>query len=120
MLNKYKDHHKIVSEIALQSGRAYQMALGDPSKAKESREYMSAARDCNWYFQDDADYYGDPILIENEIMDNRFEDAQINTKERIKAYLQYNRNLSGGVYRLTPSSKAKAKCDFNTTKLLED
>jgi len=120
VLNKYKEHHKIISEIALQAGRAHQMALGDPSKAKESVVYMSAARYCNWYFMDSADYYGDPILIDHTIAGNKFKDIQINTKERIKAYLQYNRNLSGGVYRQVYGLKAKALCDFNVTKLLED
>jgi len=120
VLNKYKDHHKIVSEIALQAGRAFQIIFEDPSRAKETTIYMDAALFCNWYFEDDADYYGDPILIDHNIMDNKFEDTQINTKERIKAYLQYNRNLSGGVYRSVYGLKAKALCDFNTTKLLKD
>jgi len=120
VLNKYKDHHKIVSEIALQAGRAHQLAIGDASKAKETTVYMSAALYCNWYFEDDADSYGDPILIDHTITNKQFKDIQINTKERIKAYLQYNRNLSGGVYRQAYGLKAKALCDFNVTKLLED
>jgi len=120
VLNKYKDHHKIVSEIALQTGRAHQMALGDPSKAKETTKFMGAALHCNMYFKNSANSYGDPILIDDYITDNKFKDIQINTKERIKAYLQYNRNLSGGVYRMSGGLERKALCDFNVTKLLED
>jgi len=119
LLDKYKDHHKIVSEIALQSGRAFQIVLENPENARETTKLMSAAQDCNYYFRDDADYYGDPILMDSNIMEYKFEELQLNTKERIKAYLEYNHNLSGGVYRLTPSSKAKAKCDFNVTNLLK-
>jgi hypothetical protein len=119
LLDKYKDHHPIISEIALQSGRAYQVVIQYPSKAKETVNILHAAKDCNYYFQDDADYFGDPILIDHKIMDDKFKDIQLNTKERMRAYLEYNHNLSGGVYRLTPSSKAKAQCDFNTTELLK-
>jgi len=69
--------------------------------------------------RDDADYYGDKIVLDHLIMKYKFEDLQLNTKERIKAYLDYNQNLSGGVYRSVFGLKAKALCDFNVTELLK-
>jgi len=119
LLNKYKDHHKIVSEIALQSGRAFQIILEDPDHAKETTKFMDAAQFCNYYFKSSAKSYGDPILVNHNIMDYKFEDLQLNTKERIKAYLDYNHNLSGGVYRMAGGLERKASCDFNVTELLK-
>ena len=117
LLNKYKDHHKIVSEIALQSGRAFQMILEDPENAKETTKFMDAASYCNYYFESSANSYGDPILIDDSIME--YKNIQLNIKERIRAYLEYNHKLSGGVYRFVLGPKAKALCDFNVTELLK-
>jgi len=119
LLKKYKDHHKIVSEIALQSGRAFQIVLENSENARETVKSKRAALFCNIYFMKDADYYGDNILINDYITDYKYEELQLNTKDRIRAYLEYNHNLSGGVYRLMPVSKRKAQCDFNVTELLE-
>ena len=119
LLEKYKDHHKIVSEIALQSGRAFQIVLAHPENARETEKYESAAQFCNYYFKSSAKNYGDPILIDHLIMDYKFEELQLNTKERIRAYLEYNHNLSGGVYRMAGGLERKAKCDFNVIELLK-
>jgi len=105
LLIKYKDHHKIVSEIALQSGRAFQIVLEHPENARETIKVWNAAKSCNRYFKDDADYYGDEILVNHKIVDYVFKELQLNTKERVSAYLEYNHNLSGGVYKLAISSK---------------
>ena len=109
ILNKYKDHHKIVSEIALQMGRAYQIVIADPANAKETYKYIDAAQDCNFYFLDDAEEFGDPILIDHVILNNEFKNIQLNTEVRVKAYLKHDQLLSGGVYRLTPIDESKAK-----------
>ena len=119
LLDKYKDHHKIVSEIALQSGRAFQIVLENPENARETTKLMSAARYCYYYFEDFTDSYGNPILIDNYIMEYKYKELQLNTKDRIKAYLEYNHNLSGGVYRAVYGPEAKNLCDFNVTELLK-
>ena len=119
LLKKYKDHHKIVSEIALQSGRAFQIILAHPENARETVKYDHAALFCNMYFKDDADSFGDLILIDDYITDYKYEELQLNTEERIGAYLEYNHKLSGGVYRQAIGLKAKALCDFNVTELLK-
>ena len=51
LLQKYKDHHKIVSEIALQSGRAFQIVLAHPENARKTTKFMDAVQDCNYYFE---------------------------------------------------------------------
>ena len=44
---------------------------------------------------------------------------QINTKERLKAWLDYDNALSGGSYGSGPKDWAESACDFNVTKILE-
>jgi len=44
--------------------------------------------------------------------------VQINTKERLKAYLDYDNALSGGVYGSGPKDWIESACDFNVTKVL--
>ena len=117
LLKKYKDHHKIVSEIALQSGRAFQIVLAHPEK--ETYKYISNALHCNMYFKDDADTYNDPILIDNYIVDYKLEELQLNTKERIRAYLEQSHNLSGSILHMPTILESKAQCDFNVTELLK-
>jgi hypothetical protein len=116
---KYKNHHKIVTEIGFQTARASQIVIQDPSRAKETTKIMEAAQDCNSYFRNYADGFNDPILIDHSIITSTaFKTMQFNTEQRIRAYLDYNRALSGGVYRLTPISKSRSQCDFNVDNLL--
>lgn len=117
LLEKYKDAHPVVLAMAMQAGRAWQIILVDPANARNTTKYIEAAQDCNYYFESSAKSYGDPILIDHLIMDDIFENLQLNTKERMKAYLDYNHNLSGGVFSL--SKEEKAQCDFNVTELLK-
>ncbi|PHQ64728.1 MAG: hypothetical protein COB99_08050, partial [Sulfurimonas sp.] len=119
LLDKYKNHHKIVSEIALQSGRAFQIVLEHPENARKTNIVFRSALYCGWYFQDDANSFGDPILIDSDMMEYKYEELQLNTKGRIRAYLEYNHNLSGGVYRAVYGPEAKKLCDFNVTELLK-
>jgi len=116
---KYKGHHKIVSEIALQMGRAYQIVIANPANAKSTYQYIDAAQDCNFYFMDYANMLDDPILIDHVILNNDFKNIQLNTELRVKAYLEHDRLLGGGMYPLTPIDELKAKCDFNVNELLE-
>ncbi len=115
IVNKYKDHHKIVTEIGFQQAKAFQKILDNPLNAQENRKELGAATACNSYFEEGSYAFNDSILINNYI---NLADIQINTKPRVRAYLKYNRQLSGGVYRLTPLSESKNKCDFDVDTLL--
>ena len=49
-----------------------------------------------------------------------FTEANIyNTKERVKAYLQFNQALSGGVYGGSIDNWNAKACDFDVDKLLK-
>ncbi len=118
LLNKYRNHHHIVIEMALQHARAFQIVIANPQDAKNTYHFINDAQDCNFYFQDDAEEFGDPVLIDHEIFNNAFKNIQLNTPTRIKAYLEYDRLLSGDIYPLTPIQEQKAKCDFDVDTLL--
>jgi hypothetical protein len=121
LIVKYKNEHKIVTEIGFQTAKAAQIIIQDPSNAKETTKLEEAAQACNAYFEFWAKYNNEPILINHDISTYKhlFNTVQFNTKDRIKAYLDYDRALSGGVYSLPQGSKAyRALCDFDVDKLL--
>jgi len=114
IVKKYKDHHKIVTEIGFQQARAFQKILDNPLD-KELHKGVQDSQECNSYFEEGSEAFDDPILIDHLI---NFKNMQINTKSRVRAYLEHNRQLSGGVYRLTPLSESKEKCAFDVDALL--
>jgi hypothetical protein len=116
---KYKNHHKIVTEIGFQTARASQIVIQDPSRAKETYPIEDAAQDCNSYFERWAKYDNEPILIDHDIISSTaFKTIQLNTEQRIRAYLAYDKALSGGVYRSTDIDQRKSQCSFDIDKLL--
>ena len=115
---KYQGKHQIVKEIAMQGGRAFQTILKHPENAKETYHVLDAAQDCGFYFLFDAKDNGEPQLINERIQGDEFKKIQLNTKVRVRAYLEYDHLLSGGVYD-QPYGLRKY-CDFNITKLLEE
>ncbi|MGB6020020.1 MAG: hypothetical protein WBF77_10565, partial [Sulfurimonadaceae bacterium] len=100
--------------------RAYQIVIANPANAKNTYQYIDAAQDCNFYFESYASMFDAPILIDHVILNNEFKNIQLNTEVRVKAYLEHDRLLSGGMYPLTPIDESKAKCDFNVSQLLKD
>ncbi|MDR1008491.1 MAG: hypothetical protein LBL65_08055 [Campylobacteraceae bacterium] len=115
---RYKDHHRIVTEIGFQAGRAHQFMLANPDKYLEAEQKMSDTLACETYFQFDAINYGEPIVVDSDILTSTaFKTMQLNTKERIETYLTYDKKLSGGVYTL-PKGSYKRFCDFDVDELL--
>jgi hypothetical protein len=121
LIFRYKNDHKIVTHIGFQAARASQIIIQDPSKAMETTKFEEAAQACNWYFQYDADEFGEPILIDHTIITTTaFNTVQFNTKERIKAYFAYDKALSGGVYKLPDTDEERALCTFDVDALLKE
>ncbi len=115
---KYQNSHPIVRQIALQAGRAAQIIIQEPEKAMETTDLIAAAQDCNYYFRDYANLYGDSILVDHYIFNKEFKNVQFNTPKRVKAYLEHDSYLSGGVFPATPISKKKSRCHFNIDEFL--
>ncbi len=117
---KYKDQHKIVTEIGFQGARAYQMIVENPLNTEENHKALHDAMDCNHYYKFTAKYAnnGDSVLIDHYI-DSGYKNLQLNTKARVKAYLEYDKQLSGGVYNATPLGEdEKRNCNFDVNALL--
>jgi len=119
ILKKYKDKHPIYTEIAMQTGRAWQKVLEDPNNASETSKLLDAAQDCEFYFQFDAKQFGDPILVGEFIFDRAYERIVVNTQARKVAYKTYDASFSGGITTLPIISEEKDSCDFNVTRFVE-
>ena len=112
----YKDKHPIYIDIAMQAGRAYKQVLETPERAREIHEtVVNAPLYCAWYYQNDSEEFGDPVLV-NERIDAPVKSKYFNTKERNEVYWEYNALLSGGSYPLPKAQERKSFCDFNTSK----
>ncbi len=118
IIKKYKDHHKAVTEIGFQIARAYQKILANPLDWEENHKLLDWATDCNFYYKDHSKYFNEPTLIKHYIIDDTFKNLQLNTKSRVKAYLLYDRQLSGGVYRLAKSKEMKEHCSQEVLDLV--
>ena len=112
---EYKDKHPIHIDIAMQAGRAYKKVLETPERAKEIRKEVNGALFCGWYYENDAEEFGDPVLV-HERIDTSVKSKYFNTKARNDVYWQYDTLLSGGSYALPKPWERKALCDFNTTQ----
>ena len=112
----YKDKHPIHIDIAMQAGRAYKQVLETPERALEIHEtVVNAPLYCAWYYQHDAEEFGDPVLVDERI-DAPVKSKYFNTKERSDVYWEYDTLLSGGSYPLPKIREMKKLCDFNTSK----
>ena len=122
LIMQYKDHHPIVTEIGLQTGRAHQFMLANSNEWREAHDKISAALYCNFYFENYATFRNEPILIDHLIAthNKQFRTVQHNTESRIRAYLAYDRKLSGGVYELPPIEEQRALCNFNVDRFLKE
>jgi hypothetical protein len=109
--------HQIVREVAMQQARAFQIIIQEPEKARETTNIMDAALECKFYFKYSAKHFNEELLIPYGY-DVNLENIQINTKQRVLAYLEYNKRLGGGVYSGVPIEEERSQCDFDVDTLL--
>ena len=101
--------------IFMQSARAYNIVIVDPSKAKETKKYADNVVSCSayWIFIhkpipfDEYDFYDHKIELRK---------VQFNNMKRHMAYTRYEGELSGGVYPALP--ELKANCEFDENGIL--
>ncbi len=116
----YKDKHPIHIDIAMQAARAYKKVLETPEKAKEIHDEVRKPLHCQFYYEGDAKYLNDSILVTENIVSEYFRSKiYFNTQERKNAYNQYDTLLSGDSYTLPSFEEEKQACDFNTSKYEE-
>jgi hypothetical protein len=117
---EYKEKHPVHIDIAMQAGRAYKKVLETPERALEIHDEVRAFRHCQAYYSVYAKYFNEPVVVHENIYSRYFRHKiYFNTQERMDAYLQYDKLLSGGVYTLPSFEEEKAACDFNTSKYEE-
>jgi len=114
----YKTYtHPIERGIFMQSARAYNKVITNPSKALKTKKYVDNAVSCLKYFM----YESDPVPFDKyEHYSNRkkLKSIQFNTLDRRISYDKYQKALSGGVYDMLPSSKEN--CEFDENGILSD
>lgn len=100
-------------ELMLSYVKVHQEMLNNPvNSAVYSQKKMQKVRNCKMYLKHQD------IRISNMI--DFTENNMYNTKERVKAYLDFNQALSGGVYGSGPSDWNALSCDFDIEKMLKD
>jgi len=119
IINKYNDE-KIAVEIGFQYARAYNAVIENSVNALETMKVLDAAIDCDGYFSVHAERFGDPLIMQERVDSKKFESLILNTKERIKGYLEHDRALSGGVYTSLPAKERKNQCTFDAEQMLKD
>jgi hypothetical protein len=111
---------EITIEIGFQVARAFNTVIEHPENAWETYKIIDMARDCETYFRNYADMFGDPILIKKRISSSKiFKSIQLNTEARIRGYLLHDQMLSGGVFTLREINTLKAACTFDVDVLLK-
>ncbi|MGB5965486.1 MAG: Ig-like domain-containing protein [Sulfurimonadaceae bacterium] len=108
--------------VLMQSAAALQAVFIDPvGDAIATEKRITRAGECESYIEFEKKI---PLQL------NKFhplgttdyiEEATINTPERVKAYYQYDKALSGGVYSTSPYwVNDNSICDFNITNVLAE
>ncbi len=102
--------HPIERGIFMQSARAYQKVIVDPSKAHETVKYSDNALSCEFYWI----YEKTPKPFDKyEYFSHRknLKKIQFNTLKRYMAYEKYNAQFNGHV--LDAPKPSKNKCEFD-------
>ena len=113
IIDRYKAE-PIKIEVQMADVRVFQKILENPiGNAEVLQKKISKNISCEMYLlHQDIDLEEDSIdFIEN---------STFNTKQRVKAYLQYNQALSGGVYGSSRSDYNAQACDFDVEQMLKD
>jgi len=109
-------HYKSPIEHAaiMQRMKIFQKIFGDDNRVSHAtllQKEFTRSNDCILY------------LLASKNIDipshTYVKNIQINTKERLKVWLDYDKALSGGVYGSGPNDWLESACDFNVTEMLE-
>ena len=118
----YKTYDNPIEKgIFMQSARAYNKVIEDPSRAKYMRKYIDNSSDCEGYWRYWKMLYKDKnekfILERYRDLEKEIREIQFNTIKRHIAYERFNGELSGGVYGSIGISKDK--CEFDENGILK-
>jgi len=116
----YKNDHPIHIDIGMQEAKTYQYLLEHPNMTYDeiikTKPFFDAPGNCERYYRDDAEEFGDKLLFTKSLSVNGFIKKYFNTKERYMVFYRRDKLLSGGSYSLPWPDELKKDCDFNTSK----
>jgi len=99
--------------LFMQSARAYQKVIEDPSKALQTKKYIDASSSCFYYWTDNDQYLEKKYEFIDP--DQKLKQKQFNTMQRHFAYKRYDAMLSGGIYVVNKASINACEYDANGT-----
>jgi hypothetical protein len=115
-------YHPAVRAVAMQGARAAQIIIQEPEKARETREIFAKAYLCDSYITRKVTRKrnGKSEKVLNDVaLGDDFDNIMFNTIERMRAYGNYNFQLSGGVYDLPTDDVILQGCSQEVHILLE-
>ena len=99
--------------LFMQSARAYQKVIVDPSKAHETTIHIDNSYSCNKYIlNNNIQLYKKYEYLE---IDKELEKKQFNSIKRHMAYERFNAEFNGEVFSAPKASKEKCEFDENGT-----
>ncbi len=102
-------------ELMMSYTKVAQKLLENPvGQALEYQKEFEKASDCSLYLKRQNIY----IDVKSKL--KFVENNTYNTNRRVRAYLDYNLALSGGVYGSSPSDWNTDACEFDVEKMLKD
>ena len=120
IIKTYSNENKIATEIGFQMAKAFNIVIENPSNTEETMKALDAAQDCESYFLTYSKLFKEDFYLDNRISSKLFRSMILNTEERIKAYLTYDKALSGGVYSSTKIKDMKKNCSFDVERMLKN
>jgi len=112
-------YHPVVRASVMEIARQAQIIIQEPEKAKLTNVDFAKAYLCGSIVSDIKDE-NNRRLSKKRLSDKDFDKIQFNTIKRVRAYGEYNFNLSGGVYDLPTDDLILQGCSQEVHILLED
>ncbi len=104
--------HPIERGIFMQSSRAYNKVIVDPSRAKETTKYIDNSTSCEFYWTYKANDNNENFVLERyRDLEKEIRGIQFNTLTRHMAYERFNAEFNGEVFSSPVTSKDK--CEFD-------
>jgi len=113
--DKYDD--KVQAAFMMYGAKVLQRAIEQPiSEAKVIQKDFSKKTSCFLYLRNINNNIKEEGIESISFLENK----TVNTKERVRKYLDYNIALSGGVYGSKFEDEVKASCSLGVIKALEE
>jgi len=116
----YEEYEQPIERgIFMQSARAYNLVIVNPSKAHETTQYIDDSSSCEFYWTYKAQDNNENFVLDRyRDLEKEISKIQFNTLDRHIAYERFNAEFNGEVF--TAPASSKVKCEFNENGVLGD